>query len=59
MRTAHDPAEAKERGRRCRCHPHHRRFRATEAKTRSNDAKAMRARMDAMTRGEDDGVFDE
>jgi hypothetical protein len=35
------------------------RFRATEAKTRNNDPKAMRGRMSAMQRGEDDGQFDE
>jgi hypothetical protein len=35
------------------------RFRPTEVKSRNNDAKAMRSRMDAMARGEDDGKFDE
>eukprot|EP00775_Hariotina_reticulata_P009898 gene9898-10055_t len=35
------------------------RFRATEAKTRNNDTKAMRSRLGAMQRGEDDGKFDE
>jgi hypothetical protein len=35
------------------------RFRATEAKTRNNDPKAMRGRMSAMQKGEDDGKFDE
>uniref|UniRef100_A0A383WB62 Rubredoxin-like domain-containing protein n=1 Tax=Tetradesmus obliquus TaxID=3088 RepID=A0A383WB62_TETOB len=41
------------------CNAPKRRFRATEAKSRNNDAKAMRSRMDAMQRGEDDGKFDE
>jgi hypothetical protein len=36
-----------------------RRFRPTEAKTKNNDPKAMRGRMSAMQRGEDDGQFDE
>jgi hypothetical protein len=37
----------------------HPRFRATEAKARSNNPKAMRGRMSAMQRGDDDGTFDE
>lgn len=41
------------------CHCVAFRFRPTEAKTRNNDAKAMRNRMSAMQRGEDDGKFDE
>lgn len=41
------------------CNAPKRRFRPTESKARSNDTKAMRQRMDAMARGEDDGKFDE
>lgn len=41
------------------CNAPKRRFRPTEAKTKNNDPKAMRGRMSAMQRGEDDGQFDE
>eukprot|EP00878_Enallax_costatus_P045935 GHUV01055476.1.p1 GENE.GHUV01055476.1~~GHUV01055476.1.p1 ORF type:complete len:111 (-),score=24.28 GHUV01055476.1:386-718(-) len=41
------------------CNAPKRRFRATESKGRNNDASAMRKRMGAMSRGEDDGKFDE
>ncbi|KAF6253108.1 hypothetical protein COO60DRAFT_1628327 [Scenedesmus sp. NREL 46B-D3] len=41
------------------CNAPKRRFRPTEAKSRNNDAKAMRSRMGAMARGEDDGKFDD